>query len=100
MSVANEPRWVVDLQTLRVLECNESAAALWGYTQNEMLGLAVARLIHPDEQERARAVRENHESGDTGKWRCVRKDGSTFELHIVVRRGVYEGRLCAWATAA
>src|SRR5690348_9288973 len=99
MTGENRPRWVVDLKDLTIVECNESAAAMWGYTQSEMLGLAAARLIHPDEAERARYTRENHESGDAGSWKCVRKDGSTFELHIVVRRGVYEGRLCAWGTA-
>ena len=100
MNDDSPPRWVVDLKTLTIVDCNESAAALWGYTQLEMVGMQSQRLIHPDELERARLARENHESGDAGVWRCVRKDGSTFELHIVVRRGVLRGKLCAWGTAA
>lgn len=88
------------MKSLTVLDCNESAAELWGYRQMEMIGMPALRLIHPDELERAALARNNHESGDAGVWRCVRKDGSVFELHIMVRRGVLRGKLCAWGTAA
>lgn len=93
------PRWVVDLKTQVILECNTAAAALWAYTPEEMIGMAAERLVHGDELERARAVRSEHVTGDAGTWKCVRKDGSVFYLHIQVRRGVYEGRLCALGQA-
>jgi PAS domain S-box-containing protein len=95
-----KPRRMVDLKTREVLECNDSAAALWGYTPPEMVGMSSERLIHPDERERALAVREEHVSGDAGTWKCMRKDGTMFFLHITVRRGMHEGRLCGFAEAA
>jgi PAS domain S-box-containing protein len=96
---AGTPRWVVDLKTRVVLECNAAAAEMWGYTPEEMIGMPAERLVHPDELERARAVRNEHISGDAGTWKCVRKDGSIFFLHSAVRRGVHEGKLCAVAEA-
>ena len=92
-------RWVVDLRTRVVLECNIAAAKTWGYQAEEMIGLPAERLVHPDEMERARTVRNEHVSGDMGTWKCVRKDGTVFYLHIAVRRGVHEGKLCAMAEA-
>lgn len=96
---SNRARWVVDLKTRVILECNSAAAAMWGYTVEEMTGMPAERLVHPDELERARTVRNEHISGDMGEWKCVRKDGSTFYMHSTVRRGVHEGRLCAVAEA-
>ena len=95
----SRPRWVVDLQRRIVLECNAAAAELWGYSPAEMIGMRGERLVHPDELERAREVRNEHLSGDAGTWKCVRKDGSVFYLHITVQRGIHEGKLCAVAEA-
>jgi PAS domain S-box-containing protein len=92
-----KPHWVVDLKHRVVLECNADAASLWGYAPEEMVGMAAERLIHADEIERARQVREEHLSGDAGTWKCIRKDGSAFYLHVVVSKGVHEGKLCAFA---
>jgi PAS domain S-box-containing protein len=90
-----KPRWVVDLKTREVLDCNQSAALLWGYMPEEMIGIPAERLLHVNEIERAREVRNEHLSGDMGTWMCVRKDGSVFHTRIEVRRGVVNGRLCA-----
>jgi PAS domain S-box-containing protein len=96
----NKPYWVIDLKTREVLEYNESAASMWGYAPGEMVGMRADRLIHADEAERAQEVRNEHVSGDIGTWKCIRKDGSVFFAHLVVRRGVRDGRLCAFAEAA
>jgi len=95
-----KPNWVVDLKTREVLECNESAASMWGYSPEEMVGMRAERLIHADESERAQEVRNEHVSGDMGTWKCIRKDGTVFFAHVVVRRGVRGGKLCAFAEAA
>jgi PAS domain S-box-containing protein len=97
---AETPRWVVDLENRVILECNEAAANLWGYPPEQMIGMKAERLVHVDELARARAVREEHVSGDAGLWKCVRRDCTVFYVHITVRRGVHEGRLCAMAEAA
>src|ERR1051326_840992 len=47
------PHWIVDLKTREVLKCNESAASLWGYEPQEMVGISAEKLIHTDELERA-----------------------------------------------
>ncbi len=93
-------RWVVDIKSNTVLECSESAAKLWGYLPREMMGMPVERLIAAEERERAREMRQEHLSGDAGTWKCVRKDGSIFYLHVTMRQGVWEGRLCSFAEAS
>src|SRR3954471_24095272 len=100
MSGNNTPNWVVDMKTREILECNESAAAMWGYEPEEMVGMRADKLIHADEAARAHEVRNEHVSGDMGTWKCIRKDGSVFFAHLLVRRGVRDGRLCAFAEAA
>lgn len=88
--------WVVNMHTLRVVDCSESAAALWGYRPLEIIGVHAESLIHPDELPRAREVRSEHVSGDGGIWKCVRKDGTVFFAHLVSRKGVRQGRVCTW----
>lgn len=95
----HDAEWTVDLRTRTILDCSAEAAALWGYSPAEMVGLNAESLIHPDELARARSVRAEHTSGDTGVWKCVRKDGSVFHLHIGVRKGVHDDRLCSFAKA-
>lgn len=95
----HEAEWTVDLRTRTILDCSAEAAALWGYSPAEMVGLNADSLIHPDELARARAVRAEHISGDAGVWKCVRKNGAVFHLHIGVRKGVRDDRLCTFARA-
>lgn len=90
-------RWIVDVRTRIVRQCSAMAASLWGYAPEEMVGLNADTLIEPDERERARQVREDYVTGDIGVWNCVRKDGSSFRLRMVVRKGVHNGRLCSFA---
>ena len=95
----HEAMWTVDLRTRTILECSPEAAALWGYSPAEMVGLNAESLVHPSELARARAVRAEHTSGDTGVWKCVKKDGTVFHLHIGVTKGVLDERLCSFAKA-
>jgi PAS domain S-box-containing protein len=98
-AAANRPGWVVDLKSRIVLQANEEAAELWGYSIGEMIGMSAERLIHSDELERARTVRDEHVSGNMGTWKCVRRDGAVFYLNIDVQRGVRDNKLCAFAHA-
>ncbi len=79
---------VVDPETLRFLDVNESACRDLGYTRDELLSLSVPD-IDPvlDESLKARNEVELHKSGFvTFESLHQRKDGSTFPVEINLKR--------------
>ncbi len=44
------PVFVLDVETLQVVDCNESVTAVYGFTVEEMIGRPFMSLFHPDEQ--------------------------------------------------
>ena len=77
---------VVDLEGNQVVG-NEAYAALFGYSMEELSGLHVSHLAHPDERSATAAQVARLASGaadrlDTDK-RYVRRDGTEFVGHLV-----------------
>jgi PAS domain S-box-containing protein len=67
-----------------VTETNRTAAAMLGYTAEELIGLHYSRLIAPEEQERSSVIRKGIFAG---KWineevTHQKKDGTTFPAEI------------------
>ncbi len=78
----------------RIVEANEQAVRLLGYSRDELLGMPVRELRDPatvgDYSER---VRQQVERGTAMfETRFRRKDGSTFPVAITVNADEYEGR--------
>jgi PAS domain S-box-containing protein len=69
-----------DPHTGRLLRVNERLAVLTGYTRDELLGMRVSEITHPDDWERNWAVLQRAISGELAEFelekRFVRKDGS------------------------
>jgi PAS domain S-box-containing protein len=95
-------RWAYDLVLLvddgqRVVEGNDRAASILGYTPAELRTLTLADLRDPatlgDLQDRVRNVHE------VGQWetRYRRKDGSTFPVEVAVHVEEWSGR--TWSLA-
>jgi PAS domain S-box-containing protein/diguanylate cyclase (GGDEF)-like protein len=81
-------------ETGRVVECNESALAAYGYTRDEMLGLSLSELradqavaAIPSDLERAARA-----GGVTFETVNRRKDGSVFPIESSMRRIEVEGQ--------
>ena len=78
----------------RILETNERALEMYGYSRDELLGLHVAALHSQEEraafQEQWRRVRS--ESALLFETQHARKDGSVFPVETNVRPIVVEGR--------
>ncbi len=79
---------VLDPQTLRFLDCNESACTRLGYTRQEFLELSVPDIVHelePEMWERAAEVLRV-EGSMTFEARHKRKDGSHFPVEVSLKR--------------
>src|SRR5690606_34263998 len=73
-----------------ILRANEALCRMFGYAEDEILGVGVAELIRVETEEDSDVVLEAALAGAVetyrGESRCTRADGSTFwgQLHLVV----------------
>jgi histidine kinase len=45
------PVFVLDMETLQIVDCNQSVTAVYGFSVEEMIGRSFMTLFHPDEQD-------------------------------------------------
>ena len=78
----------------RIVAANPAACEMHGYSQEEIIGLPVLELIHPDDHQRFDEFLKAVETGGTYRTESVevRKDGSTFDVEIFGGPFVYRGR--------
>lgn len=76
------PKWIYDRQSLRVLDVNDAALALYGFQRHEFVGLSIADLYAPEERAMVARRLAGLDQADaiSGCWRHARRDGT----HIVV----------------
>jgi len=87
---------LVDVETLAILEVNDAACQMMGYTREEYLRLSLAD-IQPDQDEtqlRAGMARVVAEGSASFPGRHRRKDGSAFDIHLDIRAIKLHGRDC------
>jgi len=75
---------VWDPSTGLILAANDAALAQYGYGREEMLGLSVRALVHPDDLPRLAEAVPNFGSGIAGAapFRHRRRDGSEIEVEV------------------
>jgi PAS domain S-box-containing protein len=88
------PLWVYDVETLRFLAVNESAARRYGYSREEFLSMTI-RDIRPPED--VPALMEDVASAPVGyggpsPWRHLTKDGSVIDVEITSYPLTFGGR--------
>jgi PAS domain S-box-containing protein len=76
------PMWVYDRQTLRILDVNEAAVAMYGYSRAEFQQLRLFDLRPPEDVPQLMAKLGTLKPGysDTGAWRHVTKDRRIIEV--------------------
>src|SRR5437870_5056825 len=97
--------WVVDEESLRFLDVNEAAIALYGYSHDEFLAMTLCDLGSTDDK--AVLDRFHHQMSERklpdGENRCVwchvRKDGFPIHVEVSVSRVTIGGRP-SWMTSA
>jgi PAS domain S-box-containing protein len=89
---------IADGQTLRLVRANQSICSLLGYSEDELLSLAIADL-HP--KEALPAILAGLQAGIVGRLPdahdvpMTRKDGSVFYVDITGNTLTYRGRPCS-----
>ena len=88
------PMSVWDPGTGEILAVNDAALAQYGYDRNELTGLSVDRLVHPDELQRLVDAVPNLGSGagHGAISRHRRRDGSEIEVEVTGHQLAWDGR--------
>ena len=88
------PMWVYDLVTLQYLAVNDAAVKHYGYTRQEFLGMTIAAIRPPEEEEKIRTLVHNldHSRAHKGIYRHLKKGGDPIDVEVVSDRLEFAGR--------
>ena len=87
------PMWVYDTATLRFLEVNEAAIAQYGYSREEFLARTAREIRAVDNLEKFQGLLLQADgAGFRGRWRHLRKDGSTIFVSLYSSPLIFAGR--------
>ena len=88
------PVWVYDLQTLAILDVNDSAVRNYGYSREEFLSLTIKDIRPPEDIPAlvASAAKAPPDTEISGAWKHRKKDGTVIDVEITSRPLVYGGR--------
>jgi PAS domain S-box-containing protein len=68
-----------------LVDCNIQIKAVLGYERDEVIGVSIARFIHPDDLAKVMGVlREIIDQGQStgNEWRMIRKDGAVIDVRV------------------
>ena len=78
------PMWMIDAETLNIIEVNEAAIEHYGYTKKEFLQLNIRNIRPPEDIEKIEIVTQI-QSNDIRKmdvWNHLKKDGTLIKVEI------------------
>jgi diguanylate cyclase (GGDEF)-like protein/PAS domain S-box-containing protein len=73
-----------------ILEVNRATCSLFGYTNDELIGSEIYRLVHPEDTDKIE-FRVRHNKKDNYKVRGLHKDGTLFVMELYVNLCMYNG---------
>jgi len=87
------PMWVVDMETLRYLDVNQTAVEKYGYSREEFLSMTIMDVRPAEEIQRLQDALPSARNGRgvQGVWHHRCKDGRILEVEIVLRDIPFEG---------
>lgn len=88
------PMWVYDRGTLRFLDVNDAACAIYGWSHAEFLGLGLRDIRPSDEVARMEATVAGDLAGRsrTGPWTHRTRDGRLIPVEIISQATEFDGR--------
>ncbi len=87
------PMWIYDVDTLRFLEVNHMAVAMYGYSREKFLQLTILDIRPPEDVPAIykRLADLGSAPGHSGLWRHLRKDGTTIQVDITSQPLEFQG---------
>lgn len=93
------PLLVYDIATLAIVDVNQVACRMYGYSREEFLRLTVRDIRPADELPRFDHWIRNHtDAGSAGIWHHRLKGGEVIDVEIHTRESVYLGRPARFVT--
>ncbi len=89
-----EPMAIYDIETLKFLDVNEAAVAIYGYSKEELLCLTIADIRPQEDQPGLRSHLATAKPGahDIGIWRHKLKSGKIIFAQVRTQDMTYDGR--------
>jgi PAS domain S-box-containing protein len=85
------PMWIVDNESFRFIDVNDSAIKHYGYTRDEFLSMTTVDIRPEEDKERYRNVhRTLTNDQNRGVWRHVKKDGSVIYVEVLVHEITFD----------
>jgi histidine kinase len=84
------PVFVLDMDTLEILDCNASVEAVYGYKKDEMIARSFLELFRQEEKDHYAKMIKN--SSVINQARHLNKDGGTLFVNIRISPSDYPGR--------
>ena len=84
------PVFVLDMNTLEILDCNASVKVVYGYKKDDLLQSSFLRLFKPEERDRYATLMKT--SSVINQARHLNKDGDTLFVNIRVSPSEYPGK--------
>lgn len=91
------PMWVYDTYTLKFLDVNDAAVALYGYSRDEFLNMTILEIRPPQDVPKAldSISRRQQEPIVKGRlWKYQKKDGSLIDVEVSAHLIQLGGREC------
>lgn len=86
------PKWIYDIQTLKILEVNEAAIQHYGYSMDEFLNMTIEDLRPESDKEKFRSHINKVRAGTDarkGVWRHTKKNGEIATVEVTAHPILY-----------
>jgi PAS domain S-box-containing protein len=95
--------YIWDMDSLRILEVNDTAITHYGYSREEFCNLDLLDLRLPENHaeiiEYAKQARMGHVMNSVRTWKHIRKSGEEIYMHIASHKIIYKDRYVMMAMA-
>jgi histidine kinase len=92
------PVFVLDMDTLEILDCNTSVEGVYGYTKEEMIDTSFLELFRPEEQDHYRELIKT--TAVINQVRHLNKNGGSLFVNIRISPSEYPGEKVYLATTS
>ncbi|MGC8750521.1 PAS domain S-box protein [Hydrotalea sp.] len=90
--------FIWDMNTLQILDMNDTAIIEYGYSRKELLKMTILELRPPSEFNTLQQFINEFKNSDKKKhvqiWQHVKKNGELMQMEIASHKIIYEGKEC------